>query len=30
VSCSAVSGAGLVDGIDWLVRDIASRIFLLE
>ncbi|POM71820.1 ADP-ribosylation factor-like protein 2 [Phytophthora palmivora] len=30
VSCSAVTGDGLVDGIDWLVGDIASRIFLME
>ncbi|GLE05939.1 hypothetical protein PINS_up021566 [Pythium insidiosum] len=30
VSCSAVTGDGLIDGIDWLVADIASRIFLLE
>lgn len=26
--CSAVTGAGLVEGIDWLVRDISSRIFM--
>ncbi|RLN62303.1 hypothetical protein BBJ28_00019990 [Nothophytophthora sp. Chile5] len=30
VSCSAVTGEGLVDGVDWLVGDIASRIFLME
>ncbi|CAH0476428.1 unnamed protein product [Peronospora belbahrii] len=30
ISCSAVTGDGLVDGIDWLVGDIASRIFLME
>ncbi|KAG7393541.1 ADP-ribosylation factor-like protein 2 [Phytophthora pseudosyringae] len=30
VSCSAVTGDGLVDGIDWLVGDVASRIFLME
>ncbi|CAI5744014.1 unnamed protein product [Peronospora destructor] len=30
ISCSAVTGAGLVEGIDWLVGDIASRIFLME
>nr|QXF29022.1 Arl2 [Vischeria sp. CAUP Q 202] len=29
VSCSAVTGEGLVQGIDWIVRDIASRIFML-
>eukprot|EP00741_Cyanophora_paradoxa_P006273 tig00000989_g6082.t1 len=28
--CSAVTGNGLVDGIDWLVSDIASRIYMLE
>jgi len=26
--CSAQTGAGLLDGIDWLVEDIASRIML--
>lgn len=30
VSCSAVTGSGLIDGIDWLVCDVASRIFLME
>jgi len=30
VACSAVTGAGLVGGIDWLVKDIASRIFMAE
>uniref|UniRef100_A0AAV1TE11 ADP-ribosylation factor-like protein 2 n=1 Tax=Peronospora matthiolae TaxID=2874970 RepID=A0AAV1TE11_9STRA len=30
VSCSAVTGEGLVDGIDWLVGDVVSRIFLME
>uniref|UniRef100_K3X431 ADP-ribosylation factor-like protein 2 n=1 Tax=Globisporangium ultimum (strain ATCC 200006 / CBS 805.95 / DAOM BR144) TaxID=431595 RepID=K3X431_GLOUD len=30
VACSAVTGAGLLEGIDWLVADIASRIFLME
>jgi len=28
--CSAVTGDGLSEGIDWVVSDIASRIFLLE
>nr|QXF29044.1 Arl2 [Gefionella okellyi] len=28
--CSAVSGVGLEEGVDWIVQDIASRIFLLE
>lgn len=27
--CSAVTGQGLVEGLDWMVQDIASRIFLL-
>lgn len=26
-ACSAVNGEGLVDGIEWLVRDVAGRIF---
>lgn len=30
VSCSAVTGAGLLDGFDWIVSDISSRIYLLE
>lgn len=29
-SCSAVTGEGLVDGIDWIVEDIAQRIFILS
>jgi ADP-ribosylation factor-like protein 2 len=29
-SCSAVTGAGLVEGIDWIVEDVANRIFLLS
>lgn len=28
--CSAVTGEGLVEGIDWLIRDVASRIFMGE
>ena len=28
--CSAVTGQGLLDGMDWLIDDIASRIFLNE
>lgn len=28
--CSAMTGAGLGDGFDWLVEDIASRIFVLS
>ena len=30
VACSAVTGAGLLDAFDWLVDDIASRIFQLD
>ncbi|CAB9517550.1 ADP-ribosylation factor [Seminavis robusta] len=29
-SCSAVSGEGLAGGVDWLVADIAQRIFMLS
>jgi ADP-ribosylation factor-like protein 2 len=29
-SCSAVTGQGLGEGVDWLVEDISSRIFLLS
>ena len=29
IPCSAKSGEGLLEGIDWLVYDIASRIFML-
>jgi ADP-ribosylation factor-like protein 2 len=29
-SCSAVKGWGLREGVEWLVNDIASRIFMLE
>lgn len=29
-SCSAVTGDGLVAGMDWIVDDIASRIFMLS
>ena len=29
-SCSAVTGEGLVAGVDWLVRDISSRVFMGE
>ena len=28
--CSAVTGEGLIGGIDWLVADIGSRVFLAE
>eukprot|EP00762_Andalucia_godoyi_P002056 ANDGO_02573.mRNA.1 ADP-ribosylation factor-like protein 2 len=30
VACSAHSGDGLLEGIDWIVGDIASRIFMLD
>jgi len=30
VPCSAVSGAGLIQGLDWLVDDIASRVFMFD
>jgi len=28
--CSAVTGRGLLSGIDWVVNDIASRIFMIS
>ena len=28
--CSAITGEGLMEGMDWLVEDISSRIFLLS
>lgn len=30
VGCSAYTGAGLLEGFDWLVQDIASRIYMLD
>jgi ADP-ribosylation factor-like protein 2 len=30
VACSARSGIGLSDGVSWLVRDVAARIFTLD
>jgi ADP-ribosylation factor-like protein 2 len=30
LGCSAVTGDGLVAGIDWIVEDISSRIFMLS
>ncbi|KAK3017145.1 hypothetical protein RJ639_007820 [Escallonia herrerae] len=30
VGCSAYTGEGLLEGFDWLVQDIASRIYVLE
>lgn len=29
-ACSAVNGDGLVSGMDWLIQDVASRIFMLD
>ena len=28
--CSAFTGAGLAGGVDWIVQDIASRIFMYD
>jgi len=28
--CSAMTGEGLAAGVDWIVRDIASRIFIMS
>jgi ADP-ribosylation factor-like protein 2 len=28
--CSALSGAGLFDSFDWMVKDISSRIYLFS
>ncbi|KAM3128697.1 ADP-ribosylation factor-like protein 2 [Paramecium bursaria] len=30
IACSAVTGQGLIEGIDWIVSDIASRIFMMS
>lgn len=30
VACSAVTGSGILDGFDWLVKDISSRIYLYD
>lgn len=30
VPCSALTGENLLEGIDWLVNDISSRIFTLD
>lgn len=29
-ACSAVTGKGLVDGVDWMTDDVANRIFMLS
>ena len=28
--CSAFTGAGLASGVDWLISDIASRVFMYD
>ena len=28
--CSAMTGKGLLDGIDWIVDDIKARIFMMD
>eukprot|EP00891_Asterochloris_glomerata_P001300 jgi/Astpho2/1300/e_gw1.00024.76.1_t len=30
IACSAVSGAGLLDGFEWVTADVRSRIFVLD
>ncbi|CAI0548960.1 unnamed protein product [Linum tenue] len=30
VGCSAYTGDGLLEGFDWLVQDIASRIYVVD
>ncbi len=30
MGCSAMTGEGLVSGVDWVVKDISSRIFMLS
>ena len=30
VACSAMDGSGLLEGFEWLVKDISARIYLLE
>lgn len=30
VACSAVTGAGLAQGVDWTVSDIGARIFMMS
>lgn len=30
IDCSAVTGEGLVDGVDWTVNDIGARIFMMS
>ena len=28
--CSAISGDGLLEGMDWMVEDVASRIYIMS
>ena len=30
MACSGITGEGLLEGVDWIVDDIKSRIFLME
>lgn len=30
VGCSAWTGEGLIDGVDWIVNDVAGRIYMME
>ncbi len=30
VGCSAVTGDGLIEGVDWIVMDIAGRIYMMD
>jgi len=30
VGCSAWTGDGLIDGVDWIVNDIAGRIYMMD
>ncbi|MBA0653510.1 hypothetical protein Goklo_020675, partial [Gossypium klotzschianum] len=30
VGCSAYTGEGLLEGFDWLVQDVASRVYMLD
>ena len=30
VRCSAFNGSGLVDGVNWVIGDISSRIFMFD
>ncbi len=30
VACSAVTGAGILEGFDYIVKDISSRVYLFD